>query len=295
MTDDFAACRATLARGSKTFHFAWRFLPARLRDPFAALYAFCRVTDDAIDESRDAKAALERCVARTEAIFADRPHDDPIDRAFARIAREHSLPRAPVDALLDGYRWDVERRPIVTISDLLAYAVRVAGAVGVASTYLMGPRDRATLARAADLGIAMQLTNVARDVGEDARNGRIYVPGAWLDEEGARLDRSPRHDAALGRVVRRVLDQADALFGRAEPGIERLPSDVRPAIRAASTLYREIGVVVRENGYDAVSGRASTSSARKMLALARSLAQSPRTCEADEPPLPEAELLLPTA
>lgn len=289
---DFAACRETLARGSQSFHFAWRFLPARLRDPFAAFYAFCRVTDDAVDESADAAGALAECVARTDAIFAGAPRAHAVDRAFALVVAEHDLPRAPVDALLDGYRWDVQKREVRTRSDLIAYAVRVAAAVGVASTYLMGRRERSVLARAADLGVAMQLTNVARDVGEDARNGRRYLPTEWLAEEG--VDRLDRSSPALGRVVRRLLDEADVLYVRAEPGIEALPSDCRAAIRAASSIYREIGQVIRENGYDAVSRRASTSSLRKALVLARAFAEtSPPRAALDEMPLPEALLLLP--
>jgi phytoene synthase len=293
---DLLACRETLARGSKSFHFAWRLLPARLRDPFASFYAFCRVTDDAVDESTDPRAALARCVTRTDAIFAGQPEDHPIDRAFARTVRENDLPRAPIDALLEGYRWDSEGHVIDTRSDLLGYAVRVASSVGVASTYLMGPRERTTLARAADLGAAMQLTNIARDVGQDARAGRIYLPAAWLLEEGIDARAwlaSPRHTPALGRVVRRVLDEADLLYVRAEGGIGALPADARPAILAASRIYREIGRIVRENGYDAVSSRATTSTARKLLVALGSRFDAPTAGALAEPALPEAEMLLP--
>lgn len=291
---DFAACRDALARGSKSFHAAWRLLPRRLRDPIASFYAFCRVTDDAVDESADPAGALARCLARTDAIFAGRPESDPVDRAFADTVATHALPRAPIDALLDGYRWDVERRAPRTRSELVGYAVRVAASVGVVSTYLMGPRDRATLARAAELGVAMQLTNVARDVGEDARHGRVYLPSVWLEEEHVPdLVAHPRSSAALGRVVRRLLDEADTLYARAEPGILRLPSDCRLAIAAASRLYREIGQIVRENGYDAVSGRASTTPLRKALVLARTFAEPRTRAMFDADALPEAEMLLP--
>ncbi len=293
---DFAVCRETLARGSKSFHFAWRLLPERLRDPFAAFYAFCRVTDDLVDESADPAAGLARCVARTDAIFAGRPEDEAVDRALARIVLAHGLPRAPIDALLDGYRWDVEARPIETRSDLLGYAVRVASSVGVTTSYLMGARARDTLARAADLGAAMQLTNVARDVGDDARKGRIYLPAAWLREEGvdarALLER-PRHTDALGRVVRRVLDEAELLYARAESGIAALPADARPAILAAARIYQEIGQIVRENGYDAVTSRATTSTARKVLVLARARLEPKRAGSLAEPALAEALILLP--
>lgn len=293
---DFEVCRDTLARGSKSFHFAWRLLPGRLRDPFASFYAFCRVTDDAVDQSADPRVALDRCVKRADAIFAGAPEDEPVDRAFAHTVAEHALPRAPIDALLDGYRWDAEKHAIGTRSELLGYAVRVASSVGVASTYLMGSRERNTLARAADLGAAMQLTNIARDVGEDARLGRVYLPSAWLDEEDLDLRAwlaAPRHSPALGRVIRRVLDEADLLYARAEGGIAALPSDARPAILAASRIYREIGRIVRENGYDAVSTRATTSTARKLLVVARSRIDAPMRGALSEPALPEAEMLLP--
>ncbi len=292
--DDLAVCRDTLARGSKSFHLAWRLLPARLREPFASFYAFCRVTDDAVDESADPRTGLARCVARTDAIFRGAPEDHPIDRAFARTVREYELPRAPVDALLDGYRWDVEGRPVRTRSDLIAYAVRVAASVGVVSSYVMGVRERATLARAADLGVAMQLTNIARDVGQDARQDRAYLPREWLDAEGApALGRHTRHGPAIGRVVRRVLDEADLLYARADAGIRALPADCRPAIHAAAQLYREIGQILRENGYDGVSARVSTTPLRKALVIARSFAEPVRAGALDAEALPEAELLLP--
>lgn len=292
--EDFASCREALARGSKSFHAAWRLLPRRLRDPFASFYAFCRVTDDVIDESADPGAALARCEARADAIFGGTPEPHPIDRAFAHVVRSHALPRAPIDALLDGYRWDVERRVLVTRSDLVAYAVRVAASVGVVSTYLMGRRDRETLARAADLGVAMRLTNVARDVGDDARNGRVYLPRTWLEEEAvADLVRVPRPSPGLGRVVRRLLDEAESLYARAEPGIAGLPADCRLAIAAASRFYREIGQIVRENGYDAVSGRASTTPFRKALVLARTLTEPRVHATSDRTALAEAEMLLP--
>ncbi|MCX7808886.1 MAG: squalene/phytoene synthase family protein, partial [Deltaproteobacteria bacterium] len=97
--------------------------------------------------------------------FQGRPQPQPADRALAWLFCAHSLPRAPIDALLEGYRWDVEGRSYHTLSDTISYAVRVAGSVGVASTWLLGRREPELLARACELGVAMQLTNIARDVG----------------------------------------------------------------------------------------------------------------------------------
>ncbi len=108
----------------------------------------------------------------------------PWTRAFAAVVSCHEIPRALPDALVEGLAWDVAGRSYDTLAELEAYAARVAGAVGVMMALVMGTRDAGALARAADLGVAMQLTNIARDVGEDASMGRIYLPRQWLREAG---------------------------------------------------------------------------------------------------------------
>ena len=145
---DRDACREILARGSKSFALASRALPERLRDPVAAFYAFCRVSDDLVDDSADPRGALAALRVRVDRAERGTPDDDPVDRALAFVMRAHGLPRVAVDALLDGYLWDVEQRSYPTLSDTIAYSARVASSVGVAMTVLMGVRDRATLARA---------------------------------------------------------------------------------------------------------------------------------------------------
>ena len=177
---DIGACRDILARGSKSFAAASHLLPRRVRDPAAAFYAFCRVVDDAIDEAPASGAvpALTHSRRRLDRIFRGQPVDDAVDRALAHVVAEWELPRDPFDALLEGFAWDLVGTHYERVEDLYAYGARVAGAVGVVMTYLMGRREPRTLARASELGVAMQLTNVARDVGEDARRGRIYLPRA---------------------------------------------------------------------------------------------------------------------
>ncbi|UJR85079.1 phytoene/squalene synthase family protein [Sandaracinus amylolyticus] len=294
---DLEACRALLARGSKSFAFASRALPYRLRDPVAAFYAFCRVSDDAVDESDDPRAALVALHTRLDAAYAGTPHDDPVDRALAWLAHVHGLPRGPLEALLEGYLWDVERRTYDELAGTIAYSARVASSVGVAMTALMGRRGPRTLARAADLGVAMQLTNISRDVGEDARNGRLYLPRTWMREEGVDPDRfigAPTFSPGLGRVVRRLLDEADVLYARAEVGIADLPADCRLAIRAASRIYRDIGRVIRARGCDSVSARAHTTGARKALLLARATVVAGGS-GSDDAPLAETRFLVDAA
>ena len=267
-------CRAILGRGSKSFAAASRLLPARLRDPVAGYYAFCRVSDDAVDESADPLSALGELSRRLERIVEGRPEDHPADIALAWVVREHAIGRAPLDALLEGYRWDLERRRYEDLEGVRAYAARVAASVGVVMTRIMGREDAETLARAADLGVAMQLTNIARDVGEDARAGRLYLPLAWLREEGVEPEAfvsAPTPLEGVRIAVCRLLDHADGLYRRAGLGIPRLPADCRTAIAAARAIYADIGRVIRARRYDSVSSRAFTSSARKAWLAAASL------------------------
>lgn len=294
--DTLRECRAILGRGSKSFAAASRLLPARLRDPVAAYYAFCRVSDDAVDESVDPRAALDALHARLDRIYAGAPDDHPADRGLAWVVTAYEIPRGPIEALLEGYRWDVEGRRHEDLSGVRAYAARVAASVGVVMTFIMGRRDPAVLARAADLGVAMQLTNIARDVGEDARNGRIYLPLEWLRAEGVDPDAfvaSPRYEDGVGVAVCRLLDHADVLYRRAEGGIGALPGDCRTAIAAARFIYADIGRVIRERGYDSVSSRAFTSGARKAQMLGRALAaRLAWPSRLDEPALPETRFLV---
>ncbi|MCO4053654.1 MAG: phytoene/squalene synthase family protein [Bosea sp.] len=269
---DIEACRELLRLGSKSFHAASLLLPRSVRDPATALYAFCRVADDAVDESAAPGPALIRLHARLDRIYAGLPEDHPVDRAASVTVARFALPRAVMDALLEGFAWDAEGRRYEDLSSVMDYSARVAATVGVLMTVLMGARAPRTLARACDLGVAMQLTNIARDVGEDARNGRLYLPRDWMREEGldpeAWLAR-PVFDARLGRVVRRLLGVADGLYNRSCAGIRDLPPDCRAAIHAARLVYAEIGRLVASGGYDSVSGRAVVSRSRKLALVAR--------------------------
>ncbi len=271
---DLAHCLAMLRAGSKSFSSASRLFPRRVREPTIALYAFCRSADDAADADGASLATVDRLMSRIDRAYAGRGLDGPVDRAFAGVIERFAIPRALPEALAEGMRWDVEGRRYPTLDDLQAYAARVASSVGVMMTLVMGTRGPDVLARACDLGAAMQLTNIARDVGEDARRGRVYLPEDWLAEEGldpAALVASPRFDERLGRVIARTLAAASTLYARADPGIAALPPDCRAAVRGARLVYADIGRAVAAAGYDSVSRRAFVSTPRKiwLLLLAR--------------------------
>lgn len=271
---DLEQCRALLRRGSKSFSLASLLLPKRVRDPAAAIYAFCRVSDDLIDEGGDPEAALHELHARLDAIYRERPEDDPVDRALCVVVREHGIPKEIFAALLEGFAWDASRRTYEGIEDVQAYSARVAGTVGVMMTLLMGPRDEVTLARACDLGVAMQLTNIARDVGEDARRGRVYLPAAWLRDVGVRPEAflaDPVFRPEVGEVVRRLLVRARELYDRSDAGIAMLPSDCQVAIRAARFIYAEIGEKLERDGMDSISRRTVVGRWRKLWLVARAV------------------------
>ena len=269
---DLEACRALMRGGSKTFFAASRLLPARVRAPAIALYAFCRVADDAIDLSDDRNTALAGLMQRLDDIYAQRPQPFESDRALACVVRQFALPKALLLALLEGFAWDAEGRRYETLEDLQAYGARVAGSVGAMMAVIMRARDEQAVARACDLGVAMQLTNIARDVGEDARAGRLYLPQQWLREAGISPDdwlRRPVFDQRLAGVVQRLLQAADVLYARSEHGIARLPRDCRPAIMAARLVYAEIGRSLEQLRLDSVNHRAVVPGRRKLVLLAR--------------------------
>lgn len=268
---DLAACKELLRGGSRSFRAASLLLPADVAQPAAALYAFCRLADDAIDLAQDGKSdALARLRERLDRAYAGDPAPIPADRAFAEVVARYAVPRAVPEALLEGFAWDTAGRRYETLEELEDYAARVAGTVGVMMSLLMGVRDPQALARAADLGVAMQLTNIVRDIGEDARAGRIYLPLRWL--EGAGLDieawlASPRACPAIGTVAVLLLQRAEMLYTRAEAGIAELPPGCRAGIRAARLLYAEIGRAVERAGMDSVMRRAVVPGWRKIQLL----------------------------
>lgn len=274
---DLAQCRALLRSGSRTFYAASFLLPRRVRDPATALYAFCRLADDAVDMVEAPEEGIAQITERLDLAYRGDPLACAADRAFARAVYAFDVPRALPEALIEGFAWDAEGRRYETVSDLTGYAARVAGTVGAMMAVLMGAREEQVLARACDLGVAMQLTNICRDVGEDARNGRLYLPLAWMREAGIDPDEwvgAPRFTPDLATVVARVLGFADELYARSAIGDASLPADCRPGIHAARLLYSEIGREVQRCGLDSVSRRAVVPAKRKLQLLVRAVTES---------------------
>lgn len=301
---DLEHCKEAIRHGSLSFHAASKLLPAKVRDPALALYAFCRLADDAVDLNAHKAAAVLRLQERLDRAYAGRPFDAPADRAFAAIIEQFEMPRALPEALLEGLAWDATERRYETLEELYGYSARVASAVGAMMCVLMGVRDENALARACDLGVAMQLTNIARDVGEDARERRMYLPTEWLDAAGLSAEdvfADPRPSKAIRAMVRRLVLDANRLYMRSEAGISALPLKARTGIFAARLIYGGIGREVQKAGYDTISSRAHTSKGQKLGWIAQAALRTgvsvvmPQSAVVYARPLPEVAFLVDAA
>ena len=274
---DLEECIRMMQDGSKTFYAASRLLPQRVRPMAIALYAFCRVADDLVDCAKPGDHPLETLRRRLDAIYSGRPEPHVEDQALSLVVQQSALPRHLLEWLIEGFEWDGQGRRYETMRDLHDYAARVAGSVGAMMCWIMGTRDHETLMRACELGAAMQLTNISRDVGEDARMGRIYLPLQRLRECGLDIEAwldQPQFVAPILTVLGEVLDEADRLYTQALHGVASLPPDCRAAICSASLIYAEIGHQLRRNGMDSVSHRTVVSTPRKLVLLFMAWTQS---------------------
>ena len=275
---DFDECVTLMRGGSKTFFAASKLLPKRVRQASIALYAFCRVADDLVDNASHPEKSLEELQLRLDCIYEQKPMDFIEDHALSHVVYQFKLPRALLDALLEGFAWDAQSHQYLTIEDVHAYGARVAGSVGAMMSWMMGARNSSTLARACELGVAMQLTNIARDVGEDARNGRLYLPRDWLVAEGIDPEewlRNPRLSQGIQNVVEKLLIEADRLYVQSSVGVADLASDCRAAIFAARLIYAEIGEYLKNNRFDSVNQRSVVPLSRKLWLLCQAKIQAP--------------------
>jgi len=284
--EDRALCDAAIFSGSKSFDAASRLLPRDVRTASRALYAFCRASDDLVDESGLGRASITQLQRRLDAIYGGARLTLPCDRAFASVVDGHAIPRTIPDAMIEGFTWDEDGRVYHTLNDVLDYSARVASTVGVMMALIMGCTRRDGFARAADLGLGMQLTNIARDIGEDAARGRIYLPLDWLGEAGiapgALLD-GTADEGAVAQVTARLLAVADTYYRRALTGLGALPVPCRPAIKSAAFIYRDIGREVAAHGYS-LTRRAHTSTVRKLALIARAAATPLQAVRIDPAP-----------
>ena len=269
--DEYCARKA--AQSGSSFHYSFRLLPPDRRRAITALYSFCREVDDVVDEVSDPDVALAKLAWwRTEiaAVYGGTP-SHPVTKALAASNRRYPLPQALLQSVIDGMQMDLEQVRYPDFPALETYCHRVAGVVGLMSAEIFGYQDPATRDYARDLGIAFQLTNIIRDVGEDARRGRIYLP----------LDELARFGVAPSDVLRcRASPQFAALMqmqvGRArswyDRALSRLPAGDRRAQRAGlamAAIYRTLLDEIERDGYRVLDRRIALTPLRKLWIATR--------------------------
>ena len=281
-----AYCSDAIGRGSQSFAKATRLFPAETRESVIMLYAWCRHCDDVIDNQRDGKnlstpsaatigGRLEELRELTLQALEGAPQGLPF-MALHQVCRQHGIPpRLPLD-LLQGFEMDATACSYETIEDTLLYCYHVAGVVGVMMACIMGVREESTLQRACDLGLAFQLTNISRDVLEDAAAGRCYLPESWLEEAGLcrKTYAAPEKRQPLAAVACRVTDHAEQYYSSARAGLTKLPYRSAWAVATAHDVYRDIGLMVSRRGPAALERRTYTSPLRKALRVGTGAARA---------------------
>ncbi len=267
MTPD-AYCHQKAARSGSSFYYSFLFLPPERRRAITALYAFCREVDDVVDEVADpaiARTKLAWWRNEIAATYAGTPQH-PVGRALQPVVARYRLPEAHLQAVIDGMLMDIERNRYLDFPDLEAYCHRAAGVVGLMSAEIFGRTDPATQGYARDLGIAFQLTNIIRDVGEDARRGRIYLPQDDLARHGvlpSTLLQRQETDAFRAMMAEQV--------GRARQWYERAMTQLPAADRATqrpgvimAAIYRTLLDEIEREHYAVLNQRIALTPLRKL-------------------------------
>jgi phytoene synthase len=281
--EQLSACRRVLEIHSKSFALASKLLPSGSRDNAAVVYAWCRHADDAVDlvPLREQRPALERLRSELDGVYADQPLADPVLGAFQQVAEQQSIPREYPEELLAGMQMDADGTDYESVDRLLRYCFRVAGTVGLMMCHVMGVQQPGAVRHAAHLGMAMQLTNICRDVAEDWARGRLYIPEPMLEACGASGLRSelggPLPRAARGPLaaaVRRLLAEANRFYRSADQGLPMLSWQAALAVRTARLVYSRIGRRIERSGCDVFAGRMYVPRHAKLRLLARAMAEA---------------------
>ncbi|MEO1621084.1 MAG: 15-cis-phytoene synthase CrtB [Cyanobacteria bacterium J06632_3] len=288
LRESYERCREITAEYSKTFYMGTLLMPEAKRKAIWAIYVWCRRTDELVDGPQGkftTESTLDHWESQLESLFKGHPKDN-LDVAMVDTLERFDLDIQPFRDMISGQRMDLHRSRYDTFDELKLYCYRVAGTVGLMSTVVMGMDSevnnapwmrnnpkKAPIDEAVSLGMANQLTNILRDVGEDARRGRIYLPL----EDLALFDYTEEDlfngviDDRWRALMRFQIQRALKYYKEAESGISRLHPDARWPVWTALMLYRKILDVIVENDYDVFNRRAFVPKMRKFLCLPQAL------------------------
>jgi phytoene synthase len=273
-------CRWMIQKGSKSFSLAARVFDSEIRDAAFFLYGWCRYCDDQVDqagktENQDELAKRVKALKEsTASAFCFPQQREPVFVALQYIAHRYGIAAHYALELIEGMAMDVRGTRYGTLKELIFYCYRVAGTVGLMMSHVMGLRDETALKHAADLGIAMQLTNIARDITEDAAMGRIYLPLSWLQEAGIRCEEiaAPEHREKLAMLTQRLLREADRYYRSGDLGLWYLSFRSACAVAAGRHVYSEIGSSLLRKGARAWDERTYVTGSLKLWVVLRGIA-----------------------
>lgn len=277
LREAYRYCRRVTNRHAKTFSIAAHFLPAHKREACYAVYAFCRYMDDIADRILSGENALQARMQQLAlweddmraATLGEHRDDHPVLLAWSDTVRRFHIPWEYAQTLIDGVRSDLVFVRMRTFEELETYCYKVASVVGLMTARIFEFDRMEALDHARDLGTAMQLTNILRDVGEDMRNGRIYIPTDDLAAFSLTDDdiRAARVDGRFRAMMRSQIERARAFYARADEGIPMLHPDSQLTVQLMSSNYRRILDVIERNDYDVFTRRASLSLAAKAAVI----------------------------
>ncbi|MCG8345991.1 MAG: phytoene/squalene synthase family protein [Chlorobiales bacterium] len=273
-------CRQIAKHHAKTFYLATWFLPKKQRNPIYAMYALLRTVDDLVDlaENKLTNGSLSRAElssmmdawkTRLHECYEGNHNNDPIMVAWQDTLKSYNIPiELPLD-LMDGVTMDIDFRPFQTFDDLYVYCYKVASVVGLMCSEIFGYRDKKALDHAIELGIAMQLTNILRDVGEDVDRGRIYLPLEDLDRFGYTEEKfmQKKINGNFVELIKFQIARARSYYEASEKGVPLLEKESRFAVKISSQNYCNILRAIEENNYDVFSQRAYRSFYQKLCTI----------------------------
>lgn len=266
----FTYCHEMIKHHSKTFSLAASLLDPDRSNAISALYSFCRITDDIVDKQMADHESL--LLNWKNSISSQIPNiADPVQLAWLYTRAKYSIPSEYMDQLITGVLMDTKKYRYTTFEELVEYCYHVASTVGLMSMHIIGFSDKKAFAFAIKMGVALQLTNIIRDVGEDFEMGRIYIPQEDLDRF-AITENHFRHkivDQAWKDMIAFQIKRARRFFQESWDGLNYLESKGRWSIMAAATLYREILTMVERNEFDNLNRRAFVSKKRKLFLLSK--------------------------
>jgi 15-cis-phytoene synthase len=274
---DYERCAAITRRSSSNFYYAFMLLPAERRRALYAVYAFCRFVDDIADDesSREPGRLLERWREELGRVYGGAP-TRPVSRALADAARRFAIPRKYFDEVISGVEMDLSRKRYATFEELKLYCYRVASAVGLICIEVFGYSNPAARVYAEDLGVAFQITNILRDVKEDAGRGRIYLPLEDLERFGVTEDEILRgiYSSAFVDLMAFEANRAREYYQRAERALPREDRSTLLTAEAMRLIYGSLLNLIIRSNYRVLDRRLSLSTSRKLYLVGRAWARS---------------------